>query len=303
MSVLALLFCALLFSFGAHAAQPRVVVVGGESTYHQAVFAAMRQFLESGPARNVLIYQTLEQYQSSSESAPEMLVAVGTAAAQALAAAPRTVPLLCVLLPRDDYAALPQGDQGGMTALYIEQPLHRYLSLIRLALPQRDRVSAVLGPLSSVLSGALHTEAEHLGLGVNAVAINEPNELAAGLAQVGLPSGVLLALPDPLVVNADTARTLILTAYHHGMALVGYSQALVKAGALMAVHTTPEQFGQDAGEMVRTALATVPIRLPPPRYPSYFNVSVNYQVARALELNLPPEQQLVRQLQQQEVVR
>jgi ABC-type uncharacterized transport system substrate-binding protein len=280
-----------------------VVVVGGENTYHRAVFAAMRQVLERTPADYELTYRTLEQYQSSAEPAPAMLVSVGTAAARALAAAPRSAPLLCTLLPRGDYLQLPRAGAAEMSGLYIEQPVPRYLALVRLALPQRTGIGAVLGPVSSSLSGELQTVGARLRQPVNTVTIGAERELAAALEQVGTPAGVLLALPDPVVVNADTARTLILTAYHRGIALVGYSQALAKAGALMAVHTTPEQFGQEAGEMVQAALTAAPLRLPPARFPSYFTVSVNYQVARALELNLPPEEQLMHQLQQQEAAR
>lgn len=296
---LTLLLGLFLLPLAAAATPLRVVVVGGESTYHRAVFAAMRQVLERTPADYELTYRTLEQYQSSAEPAPAMLVSVGTAAARALAAAPRSAPLLCTLLPREEYLQLPRAGAAEMSGLYIEQPVPRYLALVRLALPQRTGIGAVLGPVSSSLSGELQTA----GTPVNTVTIGAERELAAALEQVGTPAGVLLALPDPVVVNADTARTLILTAYHRGIALVGYSQALAKAGALMAVHTTPEQFGQEAGEMVQAALTAAPLRLPPARFPSYFTVSVNYQVARALELNLPPEGQLMHQLQQQEAAR
>lgn len=300
MPVPVLLFCLLLSPLVALASAPRVVVVGGENAYHRAVFAAMRQTLERGPLRYELTYRTLEQYQASSDPTPALLVTVGTPAARVLAAAPSAAPLLCTLLPRDDYLTLPRTGPIAISGLYIEQPLLRYLALLRLALPQRDRIGAVLGPISSSLNDELHAAGHRLQLQVGTIAIAEERELAAALEQVGTPSGVLLALPDPVVVNADTARTLILTAYHRGIALVGYSQALAKAGALMAVHSTPEQFGQEAGEMVHAALSVAPARLPPARYPSYFSVSVNYQVARALDLNLPPEEQLVRLLQQQE---
>jgi ABC-type uncharacterized transport system substrate-binding protein len=300
---LTLLFGLFLLPLLAAATPLRVVVVGGESTYHRAVFAAMRQVLERTPASYELTYRTLEQYQSATEPSPAMLVTVGTAAARTLAAAPRSAPLLCTLLPRDDYLQLPQAGAAEMSALYIEQPVPRYLRLVRLALPQRTNIGAVLGPVSSSLSSELQAVGDQLRLPVNTVTIGSDRELAAALEQVGTSAGVLLALPDPVVVNADTARSLILTAYHRGIALVGYSQALAKAGALMAVHTTPEQFGQEAGEMVHAALTAAPARLPRARFPSYFTVSVNYQVARALELNLPPEEQLLQQLQQPEAMR
>jgi len=297
--VWALALCLALPSAG-FAAPPRIVVVGGESVHHRAVFVAMRQTLERGRSGHELVYRTLEQYQAEPGPAPVMLVAVGTAAAQALAAAPRTAPLLCVLLPRAEFAALPRTGPAPPGALFVDQPVRRYLLLARLTLPERSQIGAVLGPLSADMAGELRDEGRRLQLDVATAAVADSAGVGAAMAQVSRPAGVLLALPDPAVVNADTARTLILDAYHRGVALIGYSQALAKAGALMAVHSTPEQIGQEAGEIVLAALARQPLTLPPPRYPSYFSVSVNYQVARALELNLPAEERLARELRQLE---
>lgn len=294
-----LVFCLMLLP-ATFAAPPRIVVVGGESVHHRAVFVAMRQALERGRSGHELVYRTLEQYQAEPVPSPVMLVSVGTVAAQALAAAPRAVPLLCVLLPRGEFSALPQTGTAPLGALFIDQPVRRYLLLARLTLPERRQFGAVLGPLSSALEGELLAEGRSLQLEVKTATLGDGVGLTGALEQVSRPHGILLALPDPVVVNADTAGTLILDAYHRGIALIGYSHALAKAGAVMAVHSAPEQLGQEAGEMILAALASRPVALPPPRYPSYFSVSVNYQVARALELNLPAEERLVRELRQLE---
>lgn len=297
-----LLLCLTLLA-PAVPAQPRqVVVVGGDSAHHHAAFVAMRRTVEREDRAYQLIYRTVEEYRAAPEPQPTLLVAVGSTAAQALAAHAHAVPLLYVLLPRNEFAALPQ-NSGSIGALFVDQPLYRYLLLARIALPERTTVGAVLGPVSEELAEELHSAGRRLALEVNTASIGDSGELARALERVSRPAGVMVALPDPTVVNADTARTLIIDAYQRGVALIGYSQALAKAGALMAVHSTPEQLGQEAGEMVLAALATTPVRLPPPRYPSYFSVSVNYQVARALELDLPAEQRLAHALRQQELAR
>ncbi len=277
-----------------------VLVVGGDSTHHRAVFTAMREVLARERSDHVLIYRTLDEYAAGKNPQAALLVTIGTVAAHTLAAAPRQVPLLCVLLPHSEYAALQHHELG---ALFIDQPLRRYLLLARLALPERKHIGVVFGPLSSALADELHDEAQRLQLEVKTAAITDARALAAALEEVTRSAGVALALPDPLVVNTDTARTLILDAYHRGVALIGYSQALAKAGALMAVHSTPEQIGREAGEMVLKALGARPPRLPPPRFPSYFSVSVNYQVARAMELRIPAEEQLVQELLRREGAR
>jgi ABC-type uncharacterized transport system substrate-binding protein len=58
----------------------------------------------------------------------------------------------------------------------------------------------------------------------------------------------------------------------------------VKAGALLALYSTPTQVGQQAGEAARQALATG--SLPPPAAPRHFRVSTNPYVARSLGIVL-----------------
>lgn len=281
-------------------ARPELLVVGSESAHHRAVFAAMQQVLERERAAPEAVFLTLEQYRAWRGSPPALLISLGSAAAQELAATRAGVPLLCVLLSQAEFLALPPGGGTAPSAIFIEQPLRRYLLLARVAVPQRRDVGAILGPVSGRLAADLRREGERLHLEVQTASISAEHELDAALGRIVTPSSVLLALPDSLVVNVDTARTLILGAYHRGAALIGYSQALAKAGALMAVHSTPEQFGREAGEMVLAALAATPPRLSPARYPSYYSVSVNYQVARALGLEIPAEEKLLQALRRQE---
>ena len=107
---------------------------------------------------------------------------------------------------------------------------------------------------------------------------------------------VLLTLPDSTVVNSKTAKTLILNAYLRRIPIVGYSRAFVKAGALLAVHSTPQELGRQAGEVLARALGPQATRLPLTAHPSYYSVSVNYQVARALDIDLPTEDELLKAL-------
>ncbi len=133
--------------------------------------------------------------------------------------------------------------------------------------------------------------AQHVAAGTN------PN---AALEQVLEDSQLLLALPDPDVFTRYTVAGLLLTSYHHAVPVIGFSAAYVKAGALAAVYSTPEQIGRDAAEMVLAARTDAGWTLPAPRYPTYYNVAVNRQVGRSLSLKLPDDTELHRALSHQE---
>jgi ABC-type uncharacterized transport system substrate-binding protein len=96
-------------------------------------------------------------------------------------------------------------------------------------------------------------------------------------------------LPDPLVFNKGTVQSLLLTTYRYQDPVIGFSQAYVKAGALAAVYSSPEQIGRQTGEALVRVLAGRALLLPLPEYPKYFSVSVNYQVARSLGLSVGDE--------------
>jgi len=66
--------------------------------------------------------------------------------------------------------------------------------------------------------------------------------------------------------------------------LVGISQAYVKAGALCAIYSTPNQIAIQAVEAIR--LFSESGKLPSSQYPKEFEVSVNKQVARSLDIRM-----------------
>jgi ABC-type uncharacterized transport system substrate-binding protein len=65
---------------------------------------------------------------------------------------------------------------------------------------------------------------------------------------------------------------------------------------LLSLHSSPAQIGRQAAEWVSGAIQGMPVRLPPPAYPTYFSVSINEQVARSLGFALPSEAELEKRL-------
>jgi ABC-type uncharacterized transport system substrate-binding protein len=108
---------------------------------------------------------------------------------------------------------------------------------------------------------------------------------------------VVLALPDPEVFNGQTAGNILTAAYRRRVPLVGFSPAYVKAGALLALYSTPAQIGSRGGDILRQALSGN--ALPRPQWPADFVVKLNSDVAHSLGLALD-EAALAEQLRRQE---
>ena len=131
---------------------------------------------------------------------------------------------------------------------------------------------------------------------LSAVALSGDGDLFSSL-QTLLPNvDALLLFPDPLVVNRSSLQNLMLTTYRQRVPVVGYSQNLVDAGALVAVYSTPQQIGQQVAESIQRMLSARHWELPPPAYPKYFTIKTNSSVARSLDIEVPSEAVLAQRM-------
>ncbi|MDD5250506.1 MAG: ABC transporter substrate binding protein [Rhodocyclaceae bacterium] len=251
------------------------------SAYAETAEAARREILRGGVA--TVEIQTWQQFLASPRPPPRLVVAVGSGAFAGLAESDVRAPLLATLLPRAAFER--SADKAGRfgrarSAIFLDQPAARQLDLLRLALPERRRVGVLLGPESKAAAPQLRRAAAERGMTLAAVEAGADRNLFPLLQELLDESDVLLALPDPQVFNGLTIQNILTTTYRRGIPLVGFSPAYIKAGALLALYSTPAQVGAQAGEIARAVLAGRP--LPPPQAPREFAVGVNADVARSL---------------------
>lgn len=231
---------------------------------------------------------------------PLLAVSVGTRAATALCARPLGVPVILTLIakPTYDHTLAPacRGNAIRHSAVFLDQPLTRQAAVARLTLPHHSRAAVLLGPDSRSERVAIATVLEQAELEPALVEVDRVADVFYSLERIATPRTVLLAVPDPLVFTARTAAHILLGAYRYRMPVVGYSQSYAKAGALVAVFSSPEQLAQQVGEMAIRVIQKADAPLPSPQYPKYFSVTVNRQVARSLGLTLPSDPELHTQL-------
>lgn len=234
---------------------------------------------------------------------PRWVVAIGHAAQhgmQELFAADAKPPqLLAILVTRLAFERIadPVRVQAGVvSAVFLDQPPARQLELIRLALPAVRNVGILVGAESRSLAPALEKAARERGIHLETSLVGQGG-LFPALQNALADAEVLLAVPDPGVFNSQTAANILMAAYRRHVPLVGFSPAYVKAGALLALFSTPAQMGARGGEVLLQAMAGR--QLPPPQWPREFAIAVNQDVARSLGLALD-EQQLGEQLRQKE---
>ncbi|THF63927.1 hypothetical protein E6C76_15240 [Pseudothauera nasutitermitis] len=295
--LIAALFLALIAQAGgAFGAAPVLLVLSEADAIHQEAAAAITAGLPLEAEAEQLFVQAL---------APEALekrrvvVTVGSRAAQAVAELAPPTPVLHALIARASYAQLPPAHRtAGRSAIFLDQPPARQIALIRLALPEIPRIALLSSPASEEMADELAAAARAQGLDVVGARVDADRELFVALQRVFAEPAVLLATPDPAVFNGYTVQNVLLTAYRRRSPVVGFSPAYARAGALLALYSTPTQVGQQAAEAVRAVLRNG--SLPQPAAPRRFEVAVNANVARSLGLRLPAAEALTRSLLRQE---
>ncbi len=274
----------------AQTSEPAVLIVSSERTaaYLEASAAVASELARlPEPLRDAqqLAAADLPVYRGP---APRLYLALGTEACAVLGRSPVTAPVLCALLPRASFERLLRetGRRAGasFSALYLNQPLGRQLDLMRLALPQARRVGVLWGPDSQIHQSSLEAAAQARGLRVVSVVVRPDEPVFSGLKKIVGESDVLLALADPQIYNSASLQNILLTSIRAQVPMLAFSPAYVRAGALMAVYSTPAQIGQQAGAMARGVLQGQPLAAA--QHPVQFEVSVNDNVARSLGLRL-----------------
>jgi len=287
------------------AATEVLVVIAQKSPAYEEALAALRTSLadvsDNEPTLRVM---TAAEFSNSGPRAtdqklPGLVVTLGTDAAAMVLRQKLPAPTYCTFLPQAAYAALTNVSNerhARRSALYLDQPLIRQMQLIRLALPIRTRVGVVLGPESRKSEHNLRQAAVSAGLVLRIEQITDEKHLVGALHRVMDGADVLLAVPDPLVFNRNTAQSVLLTTYRLGKPVVGYSRAYVTAGALLSVYSTPAQIGRQIGEELLAMRDRSGRPLPAPGYPRYFSVEINERVARSLGIEPDQVEDLSRRL-------
>ena len=287
--------CLLFLGTPVGHAQAITLLLSEPGGIYQEAAQALRQELEQSGEGWQVRQQTVTERGGAGRE--DLVVALGVKALGAALAEPGATPVLALVVPRLAYEKLLADSTGSarrrsISALYLDQSLSRQFQLLRLALPNVQRVAVLLGPASGSLADDLVEAARTARLELNLRQVAATEEIFPALDELSDPAQVLLLLPDATVVNRSTLQTLLLQTYRKRLPVLGYSAALSTAGAVLGLYATPAQLGREAAQLIRGAAKGRELRLPVPRHADAFSLSINHNVARSLGLTLPGEAEL-----------
>lgn len=265
------------------------VAVSEGSAEYEDVANRIRSQLQQGDGASEVVIKPWAEVAQGTPAHVRLLVSVGSSAFSGLAEAYASgritrVPVVATLLPRSVFEAQRRRISAPTTGVVLDQPAARQLALLRYAFPHLRRVGVLLGPDSQQFQPSLEKAASEQGVQLNVYKVDGVTSIYPALQRVLDENDVLLAIPDAAVYNGGSIQNVLLASYRQKVPLMGFSPAYVRAGAMLALYSSPAQIGGLTVRVVRSVLSGVALQ--PVQSPTEFVVSVNANVARSLGFRL-----------------
>lgn len=257
------------------------VIVGTES-------AASRQMIQALKARYPTLLVEADPQAFDTRRGPAMHVSIGPQALRRALLADLKGPLVSVLTSSQIFrqTVTPDGhERTAVTALHSEASPLAQCQLMAALFERRISVGVLLSDASAYLEKSLRQAAAQTGMELWIERATPPSEVVRALTRL---SGVqaLLAVPDPTLYTPETLRSVLESTYRRGLPVIGFSAATVAAGTLGTAHATVDDVVADLTDLIDAWSPGASVSLPEARYPRYWRVSINDNVARSLGVSV-----------------
>lgn len=256
-------------------------------------FASTLEETLGGSSWNI-VSTTLADAPPAGSTPSDLVVAVGSEALRKALSRTDSPPIVATLIPRQSYERIVSEYRrpSRITAIYLDQPPARQAAFFRQLFPDQKRFGLLSSPETRSQLGPYRQAFSNAGLVLDVEDADTDKALLPALNAVLDRSAALFALPDNTIYRRNNIKAILITAFRHQRPIIGYSAAFVTAGALAALHTTPQQLARQTADLI----ISNGTNLPPPSGPHLFAVAINPNVAQALGLKIPDEAAIRRAL-------
>ena len=267
-----------------------MVVLSQPAGAQQAVAEALQRAMAGADRKSVKVGNLDDGVDEGTLARADLVIAVGARAASMVVERFQR-PTLAVMISRGQWESLRERHpRAALSAILLDQPAERQMRLIGAVLPRGGRIGVLYSTQSGEPDPELARAADAAGLKLVTEAVADAGAVIGSLERLLPNVDALLVLPDPVLSASSPARSILLTSYRFRRPIFAFSRAYVEAGALAAVFSTPDDVAADVADWVRRL--TGPVGRQAPRRASSYQLAVNRQVARSLNIGVPADEQL-----------
>lgn len=294
----AILSIMLLFSNFSIASELLVILSDDQNTHNEIATYILKDSHQGG---KTILYNEFEKPQI--EHTENLFVAIGARACdKVLQKKNYQDTLICTLIPAQTYKALLTKhneihiDHNNITAVYMDQPIHRQIALARLIAPDAQSIATVFGETSVLHRDNFEKLAENANFITHYAFLDDAQNPVQILTPLIRQANVFLAIPDSASFNRSVSRWALYITLRNKIPLIGFSSSYSEAGATVSIYSTTEQIAIQTLDVINHFLNSQ--ELITPEFPNNFTIDINHSIVRTLRMNLPDSQEIRHQLKE-----
>jgi len=232
----------------------------------------------------------------------DLIIALGSKVTKTLLESNINKPTLSLLIPKIYSEALGKEhpDNTNFSMLLIDQPIRRQFHLISEILGKHHKTGLMLGPHTQRSEALFKKISAEFDQPLITRYIEKPEQLTHAIKTLSKEVDILLALPDPGIYNKKTIRGILLSSYRYKLPIIGFSKAYVKAGAIAAIYSKPEQISTQAINITNQFFNKKYFDKKT-YHPTDFSISLNHKVARSMGITLPESSAITEKIKNSEI--
>lgn len=184
--------------------------------------------------------------------------------------------------------------------LYMTQPYCRQIRFIKLINENWKTIGILSSRKKPVDTKTIQQCANKYDMKIHAVNTEGTKYLTRKIKTALNNSDILLALPDKNIYNSETVKNILLTSYRYRKPVIAFSKNFVNAGALASIYSSTEQIAQSASTLIDQYFDLGKRFKRSINHPQSFDISINRQVFKALNLSIPDIDKLKQSIEYQE---
>jgi putative ABC transport system substrate-binding protein len=260
------------------------IMYSADSTLHSKIAERLPRLLT---ATNIQITTITESSNNLHESdRPDLIVVIGSKNIKKANQQFATTDKLIIVAYPGDYRQ--DSLNASQTAiLYMTQPYCRQIQFIRQLNDRWQTISYFSDKNKPINDSLLKQCAAKYGLKTYPVSVTDTNRLTDDLKTALNHSDLILAFPDKDIFNRNTVKNILLTSYRYRKPVIAFSRNFVTAGALASIHSDVDQISISTSTLIEQYLANDHRFTESVNYPLSFDIDINEQVFKALDINIP----------------
>jgi putative ABC transport system substrate-binding protein len=221
---------------------------------------------------------------------PDLILCIGSPAAQFLSLSNINVPLVHTLVYETGHAEGNKSKENPFYAVEYELPPFTQLALIRRIFPDIERISCLLpNNISSDWIEGLHQATKQIHLDVLARRVDKASTLTTLLDSLSAQSDMLWIHPRLGVQNNSLLQYVLTFCISHRFPVIGGAESHIRKGAVLSLAANPAQCGELAAHIAKEIMQYGAPNKDVLKTPQEAKVIINKRMAKWYDLNIPEE--------------